>query len=171
MTQVIENEKSPLEEKLDALEKVVEGAEAWMENADFDQMELAEIAKVYWSVKGHRDRAKELATRLYHIQNAFDKGIIPAQFEKREVDMIRVPEMARSFSLRTNTSASMTDREGGMAWLRKNGHEDLIQNTVNAGTLASFARNLLLEEGVELPEEYFKVSTYNSTGSAKYTPK
>lgn len=60
-------------------------------------------------------------------------------------------------------SCSMLDKERGIAWLDANGHGGLAQRTVNAQTLGSFAKNLIENEGKELPPDIFK------TGTAPYT--
>jgi hypothetical protein len=131
----------------------------------------ADMAKVYWAVRNLHDDLKKQLTRIYHVMNALDKGVLPKLFEHHGVDMVRIPELGRSFSIRQMTTASMLDKEQAMSWLRDNGHGDLIQETVNAGTLASFIRNMILEEGIEPPEEMFKVNTYKTIGSNKYNPK
>lgn len=66
-------------------------------------------------------------------------------------------------------SASIVDhpvlgKEPGYDWLRENGHGSLIQNTVNSSTLSAFAKNMLEENGVELPTDLFKtgVNPYTS---------
>lgn len=66
-------------------------------------------------------------------------------------------------------SASMVDKELALGWLRDNGHEGIIQETVNSSTLSAFAKNLLETDGIELPPEVFKVGTspYTSITKAK----
>lgn len=131
----------------------------------------ADMAKAYWAVSTLHDDLKKQLTRIYHVMNALDKNVLPKLFDHHGVDMVRIPELGRSFSLRQMTTASMLDKEAALAWLRDNGHGDLIQETVNAGTLASFIRNMILEEGTEPPEELFKVNSYKTIGSNKYNPK
>lgn len=146
--------------------------EAWLNSRKDDKsIPLKQMISEFWRIKAVHDEVKKQVTRLYHVVNTLDKGVLPARFEEQEIDMIRIPELGRSFSIRTNTSASMIDKEGAMEWLRESGNEDLIQPTVNAGTLASFCRNLVLEQGIEPPAELIKVTTYNSIGSNKYNPK
>ena len=48
---------------------------------------------------------------------------------------------------------------------------DMIQETVNAGTLSAFIRNMILEQGIDPPEDIVKVSTYSTTSMVKYRPK
>lgn len=154
-----------------ATEEVAASAERWLKGVEEKPPTPAELAKNYWAMKTAFDDLKAAQTRIYNVIDKIDKRILPALMEEHGVDMIRVPELGRSFSVRQMMSASMTDKEGALQWLRDNGHGDLVQETVNAGTLASFIRNLILEEGVEPPQELFKVSTYNKINTAKYTPK
>ena len=47
----------------------------------------------------------------------------------------------------------MKDKPVGFQWLREQGHGGLITETVNASTLAAFAKNMMDTEGKELPHE------------------
>lgn len=60
-------------------------------------------------------------------------------------------------------SCTMLDKEAGIRWLDDHGHGALAQRTVNAQTLGSFAKDMIEEQGKELPPEIFK------TGTAPYT--
>ena len=62
-------------------------------------------------------------------------------------------------------------KDKGFKWLRENGLGDLISETVNAGTLASAMRNMILDQGIEPPDDVIKVTTYKATSINKYTPK
>lgn len=54
----------------------------------------------------------------------------------------------------------------GFLWLRENGHESLLKLTVNASSLSSAAKELM-EGGMELPEEFFRVHTKDNTSVTK----
>lgn len=147
-------------------------AEDWLEKIREDKsIKPADMAKMYYAMDTFYDEIKAQLTRIYNVVNAVDKAIFPALLEHHGLDMVRVPELKRSFSVKQMTSASMIDKEGGITWLREQGHGDLIQETVNAGTLASFFRNMMLEQGIDPPEEFFKINSYRTMTSAKYTPK
>jgi len=136
-----------------------------------DTKKPADVARHFWYIKTHHDEVKKQVTRVYHVMDALDKHVLPELLEAHGTDIVRIPDLGRSFSVRKMMSASMLDKEQAIEWLRGNGAEDLVQETVNAGTLSSFIRNLVLEEGIDPPEELFKVSTYNKTSATKYTPK
>ena len=111
------------------------------------------------------------AKRAYHFKDLFDKGIVPKKMEAEGLDLLRVPEVARSFSLQQRMSASMVDKEKTFDWLRDIGQEALIQETVNASSLSALCRNLIIDEGIDPPADAVKVSTYQATSINKYTPK
>lgn len=66
-------------------------------------------------------------------------------------------------SVANKFSCTILDKELGFKWLRDKGHEGLIQETVNSSTLSAFAKQLIEDEGKELPPEIFK------TGLNPYT--
>ncbi len=57
-------------------------------------------------------------------------------------------------------------REAGMLWLRVNGFDSLIKETVNAQTLNSAARQEI-EEGRELPEKLFRQHYFKTASVVK----
>lgn len=160
------------EQILNDLIAMADRSEAYLKKIE-DDLSLSPVntAKEYWAISNLHDDLKKQITRIYHVVNALDKAILPRLFDHNGLDMVRIPELGRSFSIRQMTTASMLDKAGAMSWLRDNGHGDLIQETVNAGTLASFIRNLQLEQGIDPPEELFKVNSYKTIGSNKYNPK
>lgn len=154
------------------LVQVADNAEKWLAKVNEDKtIKPADMAKAFYYMDQFHDEVKAALTRLYHVIDSVDKHVFPSLLEHHGVDMVRVPELGRSFSIRQMTTASIIDKEGGIKWLRDNNHGDLVQETVNAGTLASFFRNMILEQGIDPPEDLFKVNTYRKIASAKYTPK
>lgn len=117
------------------------------------------------------EAADKQVKRMYHVKDGLSKHVLPERMRATNIDGFRVPEIARSFSIIEKTSASFVDKDAGLAWLREIGQGDMIQETVNAGTLASFCRNMVLEQGFEPPPDLVRVSTYSTTGMAKYRPK
>lgn len=133
--------------------------------------ELADVAKSFKEITDNHKELDALVKKVYHAKEALNKHFIPKMLEDAGMDLIRVPEIGYSFSIRNNLSASMIDKDKGLDWLKSHGHAELVQETVNAGTLASFAKALMLEEGIDLPSDIFKLTPYKSTGMNKYTPK
>lgn len=147
-------------------------ARVWADKVEADSsIPPAEIAVHFLRIKEAHEALDTAITGLYKVYEALDKHILPARIEDSGTDLIRVPSVARSFSVRNMLSASMVDKELAFKWLRSIGQQDLIQETVNAGTLAAFCRNLILEKNEEPPAEAVKLSPYKKIGINKYTPK
>jgi len=132
---------------------------------------LSDLGEFYFKAVDAHEKADKVVKRAYHVKDRYNKGVIPEALTENNTDGFRIPSIARSFSVVKKTSASFIDKEAGLEWLRSIGQGDMIQPTVNAGTLSTFCRNMLLEEGIEPPEDIVKLNTYNTTSMVKYTPK
>ncbi len=153
--------------------KVSNDVNAARENATVlrDAKVTSDAAKAYFHIKSAYEALDGARKELYHLKDLFDKVIVPELMENDDIDMLRIPELARSFSRQQKFSASFVDKEEGFKWLRDNGQGDLIVETVNAGTLAAFCRSMIMDEGLEPPADVIRVTTYYGTGMSKYTPK
>lgn len=128
------------------------------------------LAEFYFHVHALHEQADNAVKKLYHVKDFLNKSLIPQRLKDAGLDAIRVPAVARSFSIVTKTSATMVDKERGLEWLREQGQGEMIQETVNAGTLSAFCRNLILERGIDPPDDIIKVSTYDTLSMVKYKP-
>ena len=131
----------------------------------------ATLAEFYFHLRELHERADAAVKAVYHVHDMLNKFLIPTRLKDNGLDAIKVPAVARSFSIVTKTSASFIDKDAGLAWLRETGNGDMIQETVNAGTLAAFCRNLVLEKGIDPPPEIVNMKTYDTTSMVKYRPK
>lgn len=131
----------------------------------------ADAARAYYSVKTSYEDLDKKRKSVYRSKDFLEKAIVPEKMEKDGTDMVRIPDLARSFSLQQRMSATMVDKDVAFEWLRANGNGDLIQPTVNASSLTALCRNLMTEEGIDPPEDAVKISTYHAIGVNKYTPK
>lgn len=138
---------------------------------EFPKMSIADRARFFFQLKEAYADLDKARKRIYAHVDALNKHHIPEMLENAEMDKIQLPDLGRSFYILTKNSCSMVDKDAAMSWLRDRGDGALIQETVNAGTLASYMKDLITNEGIDPPEELFKVSTYNTTGISKYTPK
>lgn len=101
-------------------------------------------------LKDARERLAELVDRLSH-------HVLPELFREQKTKSITVIGIGRA-TVSNRYAASIIDKVVGFQWLRDNGHEGLITETVNSSTLAAFAKNMAEEEQKDLPSEIFKVS-------------
>lgn len=136
-----------------------------------DEKKTTDAARALFYLKQAHKDLDDARKQFYHLVDFLEKGVVPEMLENDGVDMVRIPDIGRSFSKQNKMSASFIDKDAGFEWLRGQGHGDIITETVNAQTLSAFVRNLILEEGIDPPEDIVKVSQYNTTSMTKYTPK
>ena len=158
---------------LEQLAEAVEATAAVIEKAveEAENQSLVDAVKVYWRLKSGYDALDKARKKIYALSDKMDKFIIPSKFEADDLDLIRIPELARSFYPQTKYSAKVADKEKLAEWLREIGQDALITETVNSSTLAGFLKERLLEEGIDPPEEFVQLTTYKAIGSSKYAPK
>jgi hypothetical protein len=172
MTATVEDAVKAINALLPGLMQAAIELERWAENAANDKVVgPAEIGIALFQIVETHSAIDAVVKKVYHVKDRIDKSIMPTRLADFDLDMVRVPEIARSFSVLDKMSASLVDKVEGFKWLRANGLGDLVQETVNAGTLAAAMRNLILEQGIDPPPEIVKVSTYKATSVNKYTPK
>lgn len=102
------------------------------------------------------DLAKKISALKKHV-DSLSYEILPTMFGNQNVKTIKLDDIGR-VTVNVRWTASMLNKERGMEWLRTSGNEGLIIETVNAMTLASFAKTETLA-GKPLPDHLFRVGT------------
>lgn len=136
-----------------------------------DNPDLVAVLKVYHALDTHYKALDAIRKDIYKALDKMDKFILPTKFEANGTDLVRIPELARSFYPTTKYSAKVVDKEKLYAWLREVGQSDVITETVNASTLAGLLKDMTLNQGIDAPEDVALLTTYQSIGSSKYTPR
>lgn len=152
-----------LRAKADEIEKQAKDAS--------DKMTIEEAVKFYFQLKSAYDLLDGERKRVYNTLDALNKAVLPDRLDDAGMDLIRLPELERSFYIVPKMSASIVDKEKGYAWLIKNNLGELITETVNAGTLAAAMKKMIEEKNTQPPEDIIKLSPYRTIGSSKYKPK
>lgn len=122
-----------------------------------------EIIRHYDQLRKVNERIKAARELLSEVADLFSTKHIPDVVaalkektgEKPPFNIEGIGKVGVSYRF----SCSMADKALGFEWLRAEGHGALIQETVNAQTLAAFAKNIIVEQGGSLPEDIFKVGT------------
>lgn len=101
----------------------------------------------------------------------FDDGskeYVPDALRRAGVKSIRVEDVGNVvISHRFSCSIREGMQDDAFSWLKSNGHGGLIKETVNSNTLSAFAKNLIEDEGKELPDNIFKTSSSPYTSIRK----
>lgn len=138
-----------------------------IEQYESGRRSLPELLRFFYYIREAHD-ALDTERKAVNAQIEFiSRTIAPQLMDEQQVKTITLTDIKRRFTVNSRVSASMADKDRGLQWLRDNGHEGLIQETVNASTLSAFAKSLVEETGEELPSEIFKLSTLLYTSITK----
>jgi hypothetical protein len=90
---------------------------------------------------------------------------LPSAMEREGVSTISLDDMKKRITVSSRFTASIKPdmKEEAYEWLRNNGLEDLITNTVNASTLSAAAKNMMEEKNKELPADKFNLAIIPTT--------
>lgn len=131
---------------------------------------LSDACREYKALRDLYEALDEHRKKLHELLEGLNRETIPSMMEEAGTPSLKV-ECADGIHYRfvksQRMSASMVNKEGGIAWLREAGQGGIVQETVNAQTLGAFAKRWIQEDGKDLPPEYFKLSTMNVVSVTK----
>lgn len=122
----------------------------------------------YW--KTLSDQYEELdkeRKRIYQVIEDLSRKALPEMMAEEGVKTISLDDIGYRFTVSQRFSCSMPEKELGMEWLRNNGLGDLIQMTVNAGTLSSAVKKRIEDDGLDVPAELFNTNYMSYTSATK----
>lgn len=117
------------------------------------------------TLRGLNEAADEVKKAIGKAYDHMRVMVVPAKMDAEGLDGMTVAGIGR-VSITGDIHASTVDKAGAFLWLEENGHGDIIQETVNAGTLKALLRRRL-KEGEEIPEALFKVSPFDRASITK----
>lgn len=133
-----------------------------------------ETIRFFKKVSDFHDRLSEVKKQYNFIYDMLSKDTIPELMREAGVKTITLEDVGRvTVSYRFSCSILPDQKEVAYEWLRNNDLGDIIVETVNSQTLSATAKNLLENEGKELPPDTFKTGTspYTSVTAIKATKK
>ena len=145
--------------------------ESLCDRAHRDTVELTDKADIPPLVTHYAALRREydaLEARLDQVKaeiNDLSQNIIPSVFASQDVQTIKILDVGR-VTVNTRWTASMPDKPLGMQWLKSTGNGGLVIETVNAMTLAAFAKQRALD-GEPLPDNLFNIGTAQTTSITK----
>jgi hypothetical protein len=126
-----------------------------------EEGDIPTLVKHFAAVRTEYRALKEKLDDLEKEVEELSYKHIPVAFANQNVKTIKLDDIGR-VTVNQRWTASMSNKVAGMNWLRVTGNDGLIIETVNAQTLAAFAKTEALA-GRPLPDETFTV------GVAPYT--
>jgi len=119
---------------------------------------IAVYARVYTIYEKISDIVKEFGT----IKDLFNKSLLPQTMTDHNTNTLTISEGHRAtITEKVYAAVKAGQRENAYKWLKENGADSLVTETVNAQTLSAYAKSLA-EENMVLPDEYFNVSVIPS---------
>lgn len=151
-----------LEELAPLIQRAARTAEGFIPN-----MTAATAATTLVKVRSVKDRYDTIMGPLNEIHEKLRIEVIPARFEAEDVTSLNLDSGHRvTISEKLSVSIPAENKDKAYAWLKKNKMGDLIIETVNSSTLIAAARKRI-EDGMDMPESIFKVSTASITSVTK----
>lgn len=122
------------------------------------------LARSFVVLHNLHGRIDEVSKGFSAIFQGYKVGVLPAAFEQEGVPHVPLDEGYRvGVSSTLYASIIGGQKDAAMAWLKKNGLGDLIQESINSSSLSATARNLREEQNIDLPGDIFKCTDVHNT--------
>ena len=129
--------------------------------------DIFSILKAFKALKDGYKIIDDHRKEIYHQVEFLSKSYIPeTMLEKGGGSSLTLKDIGYRFTVSTSLSATILDKDKAYEWLREQGQDGIITETVNASTLSKFAKTYTKDFGLDLPE-CFKVNPYYSTSVTK----
>lgn len=129
---------------------------------------IVEIAHLQKRFQNLDERAKGIKARFYKVFDFIRCAVIPDRMEEEGIDgSMKITGLGR-LGLTSDVSATIpaSNKAEAYEWLGDHGHGDLIQQTVNAGSLKALAKSKLRDND-PLPDNLFKVTPFSRASITK----
>lgn len=134
---------------------------------DIKKSKLAEALRWWKTTTDQYDELDKHRKRMLATLEEMSRKIIPEMMSEEGVKTITLDDVGYRFTVSQRFSCSMPEKELGMQWLRDNGLGDLIQETVNSGTLSSAVKKRIEDDGMDVPAELFNTNYMSYTSATK----
>lgn len=148
-----------------SLRATLEGIQA--ETAERRKGTLPEALRFYKVLKDEYDEFETVRKKIGETLEGLSRNTIPEMMAENEVRTITLDDIGYRFTISHRWSCSMVDKDAGITWLKENGLAPMVFETVNAQTLASWAKGLVEDEGRDPPAELFKTGQMAFTSVTK----
>lgn len=125
------------------------------------ELPLEDALALYYQAEQAFNGIDEVRKSMLKSFQHLEYTALPEMIRDRKVKSINLEIDGfgkRRFTNNTRFGCTMLDKIRGHEWLRETGNEALITETVNASSLASFAKQYVQEFGRDLPPDIFKVT-------------
>lgn len=122
-----------------------------------EETNLPQYAMLYRALYDAEEKLSKSLDKLSKKKEELKNKLLPELFEKNEVKTLTTLTGDRlTVTNKLYANIKKENVEQALDWLRENGGEDIIKETVNHNTLSAFLKSEM-EENKEIPEELFSV--------------
>lgn len=134
---------------------------------DVETMTFVQKVELMNALRIKLDRAKKCKTLLQMKYDAMRLTVIPSAMDDDGISSITVAGVGRvGLTADLRCSILKENRLGAYKWLRDNGH-DIIQETVNSGTLKATMKAILKKGKEVVPTDLFKITPFTRASITK----
>lgn len=132
----------------------------------YDAMSAVDLIKSMAEVKARKEAAEETAKEIGKEYDFLRMIKIPAKFDEEDINLLKVEGVGRCNLTGDLQAAIPADKkEQAYDWLRDNGREDIIQETVNSSTLKAMIKGMM-QKGEDIPD-CFRVHVFSRASITK----
>lgn len=128
---------------------------------------LSDALRFYKALRDEYDAVDELRKKIGEMLELMSRGLLPEMMADEDVKTMTLADIGYRFTVNQRLSCSIIDKPLGHQWLRAQGQEGIITETVNAQTLSSFAKSHIEDTGQDLPPDIFRISLMFTTSVTK----
>lgn len=122
------------------------------------------LARAYVVMHRLREELDLVVSTYNKLYEQYAKELIPATFEQAGITSLPLAEGYRvGVSVRIWASIKKDQREAAHTWMRDNGFESLITETVNASALSAAVKTYGEEQNREFPSDLFTTAIVPNT--------
>ena len=129
-------------------------------NTDYENMTMPQLAKELAVAKWELEQITARKVEQQKLVDHLSMRVIPDKMMEQGVTNITVAGVGR---LQTRSdircSVKMGNRDNLHEWMRNNGMEEMLQETIAPSTLKAWVRECIAE-GLEYPEELLEITPY-----------
>lgn len=127
---------------------------------EYNGLSASELARI---MKDLDTQLEDMGTKKSAVQKRYDwirNAQLPGQMETEGLENFRLDGVGRvGLTADMWVSIPAATKEAFYEWLRQNGREAIITNTVNASSLKAMAKNAI-KNGEPLPPDLIKITPY-----------
>lgn len=124
------------------------------------------------NIREDLDIAKDIKTALQKEYDFLRNNIIPQQAEREEIDTCDYTDVGKLIILAdSHVSILASNRAEAFDWLRNNGYEDIVIETVNASTLKALITDITKGGGEMPPDNLIQFKPFTKASVRKLATK